>query len=140
MAATIHQILSHAWPNRGGWRVYGDEISAGDGGAVPTLAEIAAAREATEAALLAAVDSFAIRASKRSTLRSAWDALPAFIRGPYRPEFEAANALLDSNDDEGAIALIQYAPAKPGFDESQIATFNAVKAQMVAGIESLGTP
>lgn len=78
-----------------------------------------------------------LRAASRVALRAAWDALPAFIRGPYRPEFEAANRLLDEGDDAGAIALIEYAPAKPDFTIEQVATFAAVKAQMKAGIEAL---
>jgi len=55
---SIHDVLSFAWPNRGGWRVYGAEITAGDGGSVPTMEEIEAARPAAEiahAAHLAAV-------------------------------------------------------------------------------------
>jgi hypothetical protein len=45
---STHDILSITWPNRGGWRVYGDQITAGDGGAVPTPEEIEAARPAAE--------------------------------------------------------------------------------------------
>jgi hypothetical protein len=50
---STHDILSIAWPNRGGWRVCGDQITAGDGGPVPTMEEIEAARPAAEIAYAA---------------------------------------------------------------------------------------
>lgn len=77
------------------------------------------------------------RTSSRSSLRTIWDNLPAYIRGPYRPQFEAANRLLDDGDDEGAAALIQYATACPDYDEEQVDAFNAAKSTLLAGIESL---
>ena len=46
----LHDILNHAYPNRGGWIVYGDQITAGDGGPIPTIEEIEAARPAAEIA------------------------------------------------------------------------------------------
>jgi hypothetical protein len=46
--ATIHDILSFAYPDRGGWTVHGNHIAAGDGGSVPTLEEIESHREAAE--------------------------------------------------------------------------------------------
>ena len=46
----IHDILSIAWPDRGGWIVDGDQIIAGDGGPVPTMEEIEAAQPAAEIA------------------------------------------------------------------------------------------
>ena len=66
MTATIHDILSIAWPDRGGWRVFGDQITAGDGGPVPTMEEIEAARPAAEilhAAHLAAATLASTRAN-----------------------------------------------------------------------------
>jgi hypothetical protein len=48
---TLHEILNYAYPDRGGWIVYGDDIQAGDGGLVPTLEEIETHREAAEEAL-----------------------------------------------------------------------------------------
>jgi hypothetical protein len=79
----------------------------------------------------------ASRATSRAALRQQWDALPAIYRGPYRPEFEAANRLLDEGDDEGAAAIIAYAAPKPGFTEAEVATFKAIKSQMAAGIVAL---
>lgn len=77
------------------------------------------------------------RQGKRAALRQQWEALPAYIRGPYRPEFEAANRLLDEGDDESAIAMIQYAIAKIDFTQDQIAVFDATKQQMIDGIANL---
>lgn len=77
------------------------------------------------------------RATQRTALRQQWEALPAYIRGPYRDKFEAANRLLDEGDDEAAVALIEYAPPAPDFDAAQLATFAQVKEAMKAGIEAL---
>jgi hypothetical protein len=55
---SIPEILVFGFPNRGGWTVDGNNITAGDGGPVPTMEEIEAARPAAEiahAAHLAAV-------------------------------------------------------------------------------------
>lgn len=77
------------------------------------------------------------RSSSRAALRAQWEALPAYIRGPYRDKFEAANRLLDEGDDDAAVALIEYAAPAPDFDAAQLATFAQVKASMKAGIEAL---
>ncbi len=84
-----------------------------------------------------AVVSANARSVGRGSLRASWDGLPAYIRGPYRDKFEAANRLLDEGDDEGAIALIQSAAPAPDFDSTQLALFIQVKAQMQAGIAAL---
>jgi len=134
---TIHDILSIAWPDRGGWRVDGDLIAAGDGGQVPTIEEIEAQRafaDSVVSARQAAIDS---RASGRSALYAEWQALPAYIRGPFREKFEVANKLLDELDDEAAIAMIDYAEAPESFTADQILVFQATKTAMKAGIENL---
>lgn len=77
------------------------------------------------------------RQKARADLRAQWEALPAYIRGPYRDKFEAANRLLDEGDDAAAVALIEYAAPVPDFDAAQLATFAQVKASMKAGIEAL---
>ena len=77
------------------------------------------------------------RATSRAALRAVWDNLPAYIRGPYRPQFEAANRLLDDGHDEEAAALIQYASACLNYDQVQIDQFNAAKSILLDGIESL---
>lgn len=80
------------------------------------------------------------RSAQRTALRQQWDALPDFIRGPFRDKFEAANRLLDEGDDAAAIALIEYAEAPASFDATQLATFAATQAAMKAGIEGLTQP
>jgi len=137
MIATIHDILSIAWPDRGGWRVYGDEISAGDGGSVPTPQEIEAQRAFAEAILADREATINQRAQGRSALYAAWQALPAYIRGPFREKFEVANTLLDEGDDEAAIAMIEYAEAPTSYTAEQATVFSATKTAMKAGIENL---
>jgi hypothetical protein len=132
-----HDILSHAWPNRGGWRVYGDDITAGDGGPVPTLEEIEAQRQTVESILLAQQTQRENRAAGRSALRAIWNTLPAYIRGPFREKFEIANRLLDEGDDEAALAMIEYAEAPSNYTLEQISVFAATKATMKTGIENL---
>ena len=77
------------------------------------------------------------RASGRAALRAAWDGLPSWIRGPYRDKFEVANRLLDEGDDEAARDLIKYATPLPDSEETPLATFEAVRAQMMSGIDAL---
>lgn len=63
---SIPEILVFGFPNRGGWTVDGDLITAGDGGPVPTMEEIEAARPAAEiahAAHLAAATVASTRAN-----------------------------------------------------------------------------
>jgi hypothetical protein len=72
-----------------------------------------------------------------AALRAAWDGLPSWIRGPYRDKFEAANRLLDEGDDEAARDLIKYATPLPDSEETPLAIFEAVRAQMMAGSDAL---
>lgn len=137
MIASTIDILSIAWPDRGGWRVCGDEITAGDGGTVPTLEEIEAQRSFAEAVIADQQAVIDARAQGRSALYSAWQALPAYIRGPFREKFEVANTLLDEGDDEAAIAMIDYAEAPSTFSLEQASVFAATKTAMKAGIENL---
>jgi len=146
MSVSIHDILSFGWPNRGGWRVFGDEIAAGDGEAVPTMEEIESMRPAAQAKadadLAKAEDDkqkAAQRTASRHALRQQWDALPDYIRGPFRDKFEAANRLLDEGDDAAAIALIEYADSPSSFTSDQIAIFAATKAAMKAGIDAMAS-
>jgi hypothetical protein len=134
---SIHDILAHAFPNRGGWTVDGDLITAGDSGIVPTLAEIEAQRPSAEAALAAQLAGIQARANGRAALRAAWEALPAYIRGPFREKFEVANTLLDEGDDEAAIAMIEYAEAPTSYTAEQVIVFAATKTAMKSGIENL---
>lgn len=136
---TIHDILFYTWPDRGGWTVYENEIIAGDGGTIPTTEEIEAARPVVESIIAAKQIQYQNRISGRSALRASWEALPAYIRGPFREKFEVANKLLDEGDDEAAIAMIEYAEAPTSFTTEQLNVFNSTKTQMKLGIESLPT-
>lgn len=80
------------------------------------------------------------RAKTRAALRAQWDAMSntyPFIGGPYRVEFEAANALLDEGRDVEAQMLIEYAEPKSAFNAGQIEAFNLVKAQFADAIKNL---
>lgn len=136
---TIHDILFFGFPNRGGWVVDGDRIIAGDGGLVPSMEEIEAQRPFVEALVADREAAINQRAQGRSTLYTAWQALPAYIRGPFREKFEVANTLLDEGDDEAAIAMIQYAEPPASYTADQIIVFNNTKVSMMAGIEGLSS-
>jgi hypothetical protein len=137
MIATTHDILSIAWPDRGGWRVYGDDIVAGDGGLVPTIEEIEAQRLFAQSVIDAREADLEARSNGRVSLRASWDALPAYIRGPFREKFEVANRLLDEGDDEAAIAMIEYTEAPSTYTVEQSAVFTSTKLAMKTGIENL---
>jgi len=120
MAASLFDILKSIRPGKG-YVCYGEDpntLFSPDGHEIPSVAEIEAARPAVEAAIDAAA-LIPKRADVRSALRAQWDALPAWIRGPYRPLFDAANALLDEGDDDAAKAMINEAIiALGGIDNS----------------------
>jgi hypothetical protein len=134
---SIPEILFFGFPNRGGWTVDGDIITAGDGGPIPTLEEIEAQRSLAEAIIADQQAVIDARAQGRSALYAAWQALPAYIRGPFREKFEAANMLLDEGDDEAAIAMIEYSEAPASYTLEQASVFAATKTAMKAGIENL---
>lgn len=104
---------------------------------MPTLQEIEAQRALAESVIADRENAIAHRAQGRSALYSAWQALPAYIRGPFREKFEVANTLLDEGDDEAAIAMIDYAEAPSTFSLEQASVFAATKTAMKAGIENL---
>jgi hypothetical protein len=137
MTATTHDILSYAWANRGGWRVYGDQITAGDGGPVPTLEEIESHRADAEAALAIAAAQRLARSTARASLAEQWTTLPAWIRGPFGATYTAAVVLLDQADDAAAAALIEYAEPPSGYSLEQVQAFNLIRAELLASIESL---
>lgn len=89
-----------------------------------------------------------LRLSTRASLRVQWDALPAWINGPYRPLFDAANRLLDEGLDEAAFEMIDSVepntkivgdlkiyPELGGTTRAQY--FAAVKEQFLSVIKSL---
>jgi hypothetical protein len=134
---SLHDILAHGWPDRGGWQVCGDEILAGDGGPVPTPEEIEAARADAEAAAAALAATIAARGIARTAMREDWAALPAWIRGPFGGTYTAAAALLDQGDDAAASALIQFAEAPTGYTLEQAATFETIRTGLLASIAAL---
>lgn len=89
------------------------------------------------------------RAAARTAMWQQWDGLPAWIRGPYRPLFDAANNLLDEGDDEAAAEMILAAEPTAAIladptvypelgDVTKQQFFAAVQAQFAAGIAGLG--
>jgi hypothetical protein len=104
---------------------------------VPAPQEIEAQRAFAEVILADREATINQRAQGRSALYAAWQALPAYIRGPFREKFEVANTLLDEGDDEAAIAMIEYAEAPTSYTAEQITVFAATKTAMKAGIENL---
>jgi hypothetical protein len=133
----LHEILNYAYPDRGGWIVYGDSIQAGDGGPVPTLEEIESHRADAEAALAIAAAQRLARSTARAALAEQWTTLPAWIRGPFGATYTAAVALLDQADDAAAAALIEYAEPPSGYSLEQVQAFNLIRAELLASIESL---
>jgi hypothetical protein len=134
---SIPEILVFGFPNRGGWTVDGDLITAGDGGPVPTLEEIESHRAEAEAALAIAAAQRLARSTARAALAEQWTTLPAWIRGPFGATYTAAVALLDQADDAAAAALIEYASAPAGYSAEQAETFETIRASLLASIMAL---
>jgi hypothetical protein len=134
---SIHDILAYSFPNRGGWTVDGEIITAGDGGPVPTLEEIESHRAEAEAALAIAAAQRLARSTARAALAEQWTTLPAWIRGPFGATYTAAVALLDQADDAAAAALIEYAEPPSGYSLEQVQAFNLIRAELLASIEAL---
>ena len=134
---SIPEILVFGFPNRGGWTVDGDQITAGDGGPVPSLEEIESHRAEAEAALAIAAAQRLARSTARAALAEQWTTLPAWIRGPFGATYTAAVALLDQADDAAAAALIEYAEPPSGYSLEQVQAFNLIRAELLASIESL---
>jgi hypothetical protein len=79
------------------------------------------------------------RMRKRHEMRQSWVALPEWIRGPYRPNFDAANNLLDELDDTAALSMIASIQATAYIieDATRIEIFRATKAAFTSSIEAL---
>jgi len=137
--ATLIDIISRIRPGQGFICVGDnyDSIYSPAGDPVPPLSEIEAARATVEAAMAAERQAEIARPAARAAMRAQWDALPAWIRGPYRLLFDAANALLDAGDDEAASAMVAFAAPMPGYSDAQAATFEAVQAQFAQAIAAL---
>lgn len=79
--------------------------------------------------------ALATRSEFRAQLRAQWESLPSWIKGPYRPLFDSANALLDDNDDDSARDMIYYAEPQPRYTEEQVVVFEQVKNSFVSAIQ-----
>lgn len=135
MSAKLIDILSRRWSGIG-FVISGDDyetLRRSDGGEVPSLGAIEAHRGDVESEMATADE----RQRNRAALRTQWDGLPAYIRGPYRPLFDSANRLLDEGDDTAAAEMIRLAEPMPGHSGSERATFDAVKAQFYNAINNL---
>ena len=131
----LSAIMERLYP-LGQWSVKDSEIIAVPNGfKMPTEEEM----EDVLSSLKADTIAKAAREATRSTLRAQWDKLDPYIRGPYRPLFDAANRLLDENDDDAAIEMIDSAEPtlKISEDPIKLATFNYVKTQFMGAIKSL---
>ncbi len=99
----------------------------------PTEAEIIEASEEWNRRVLKIQE----KKDNREKIRQTWDELPAWITGPYRMQFDAANSLLDEGKNDQAVEMIRYEEPRSAFTEEQRQVFEAVKAQMISLIESL---
>lgn len=77
------------------------------------------------------------RLTARTALRTQWESLPAWIRGPFGDKFDAAYRMVIAGDYDAAIALIAYAEMPSAYTIEQAATFAQVQTQMAAGIAAL---
>lgn len=131
----LSSILEVLYP-AGGWSVKDAVIiKLPKGTPSPSPAQMATAF----AAYQSRTQQVLARAEAIGTLRQQWDSLPAWINGPYRPLFDAANRLLDEGSDEAAFEMIDAVEptAKITNDPEKSAIFAVVKAQFLAAIESL---
>lgn len=117
-----------------GWVVRGEEIELAHG-------EVVYEQQLLDALAIAttAQEKADVREATRTALREQWDALPAWINGPYLPLFDAANRLLDEGLDEAAFEMIDAVEptVKITNDPEKSAIFASVKAQFLSVIESL---
>jgi len=108
---SIHDILSYAFPDRGGWTVYGDEITAGDGGTVPSLEEIETHREAAEAAHAVASALAATQAARAAMILTRAQFGEMLIRRGIKATVLAAIAAIpDQTEREIMTEWFEYAP------------------------------
>jgi len=80
------------------------------------------------------------RVDARDALRASWEQVGItypYITGPFEHKFEEVNLLLDQGRNSEAEAVIQFADAPTGYDATQLATFQAVKQQMLSGVQEI---
>ena len=80
------------------------------------------------------------RTDSRDALRASWEQVGItypYITGPFEHKFEDVNLLLDQGRNAEAEAVIQFADPPTGYDPTQLATFQAVKQQMLSGVQGI---
>ena len=111
LALTVLEILDHAYPDRGGWTVFGEEISAGDGGDAPSMAEIEAHRAAATAAHQVANELRATQKMRESLVLSRAQFGEMLIRRGIKSQVIAAiESISDSTAREIMLEWYEYAP------------------------------
>ena len=108
---------------------------------IPAHADLAAEEWVTSSYEAVALSPADIAAntynSDRSDLADYWSSQPAWIRGPFDASYQSAVSLLDQHDIDAAIAILTYAPVPSAYDADQLATFEPVRATLLAGLEAL---
>ena len=108
---------------------------------IPAHADLAAEEWVTSSYEAVALSPADITAntynSDRSDLADYWSSQPAWIRGPFDASYQSAVSLLDQHDIDAAIAILTYAPVPSAYDADQLATFEPVRATLLAGLEAL---
>jgi hypothetical protein len=82
-------------------------------------------------------ESLKLIAAKRSELKSKWDSLPDFIRGPFYEKFRAVNEMLDAKDYDAAVALMKYVSPPTTYTEDELAVFNQVRQELTLALTDL---
>ena len=80
-----------------------------------------------------------IRAATRDAMATKWNSLPAYIKGPYRSLFIAANELLDAGDDVSASELVRHAEPTTlirAFPD-KMAVFTQAQNDFLAAVDAL---
>jgi hypothetical protein len=110
MIAVI-DILSHAYPDRGGWIVYGDDIRAGDGGPIPTMEEIEAARPAAEIAHAAHLAAMTLANTRANLILTRAQFGEMLIRKGLKATVLAAIAAIQNQTERDIMTeWFEYAP------------------------------
>ena len=111
LALTVLEILDHAYPGRGGWTVFGEEIIAGDGGDAPSMEEIEVHRAAATAAHQVANELRATQKMRESLVLSRAQFGEMLIRRDLKSQVIAAiESVSDSTAREIMLEWYEYAP------------------------------
>ena len=109
----------------------------------PEIAILNGVVAAHKAIVTTVIADRATLAVERTALRDSWDALKAshpYITGPFEHKLQEVNLMLDEGRNAEAEAVIEFADPPSGYDAAQLTVFNAVKAQMLTGLQGLTIP